>query len=281
MNHFRRLILTITAVISAFALTVSLTAFTLLTALNGRTIWTDAALRSTEERMQSFETGVRAIAAGVGFAPETALIFYPSERITRVTGERVDWIFSLLHGDTPVMPDLSADGLTESIVADPSFPGGTRIAREDGTYEIERLAERTFLPLRASLMRMAAEKAAPHTALIRRANRLLRMLPWIGLTLSLIGMALTVMLLGFSAAKACTAIGAVAAAGGIGAAVLVLPWVSMRIPAAIAEVSPLFAEEIAGIEAVFLTRHLLSAVCVMAVGWLLFALSRRKWGEST
>ena len=207
----------------------------------------DAALSALPERSARFERAVREIAAEVGFAPETALAFYPHERQAGIAEDGAAWMVSLLNGRNRPMPDVSAvkDGetLAEAIFGDPSFEGRRHEARDLGQTAVERAASRYLLPVRSSLLTIADERFGGYIEKLPTVLRWVRRGAWL-----LAGLAVLIgLLLSLIARRQARGLGYAAAGlagGGLGGAALLIPLRALDVPGLLSEVSASFGAEI-------------------------------------
>lgn len=268
-----RVIHVLFGMLTALAVAVFVLTITAGRTFTDRSVYREAAQRSVPDRMAAFESSVRELAGRVHFAPETALAFYDETRVRQLTDERVDWLLSIPGGQAP---DFSADGLTEAILQDELFDGGRQIARDEGAYEVERLARRSFLPLRSSLVRLAGDYLGDHAGVLRRVRSLTGFLPWLLLILILVFTAVHLLPHIRRFSLGCAWLFASFAAGALGAAVLAVPVATMRIPETVGEVSGILAGEAGHIISAFMTRHLLICAALFLVSCLLFLLCRHR-----
>ena len=249
--------------------------------ISDRSLYRQAAQDSVPERMTRFETSVRQLAADVHFAPETALAFYNEERVRGIANDRADWFLAVLSGAVTTPPDVSAPGLTEAIMEDELFDGNRHIARDEGAYEVERLAGRAFLPLRASLITKLLSSVQDRIGVIGRVRRLAGYLPWALLIVILILSGAQLTLGSKNLPDGFAWLFASYTAGGLCGAALAIPALRLRIPALIGEVSPVLAKEITQIQSAVLTRHLLLSGCILLISAVLFVLFWRKTGDKS
>ncbi len=278
----RRFLHMLLSMLTAVSLTVFLITVLLYCVLTDREVYRSAAMAGISSRKTVFENRVREIAEAVSFSPETALRFYPDERIAAIAEKRAMWLPSLLSGESPELPDLSCENLTDAILEDPLFSGNSRRAREEGTYEVERAAERAFLPVRFALLERLVDKVNAHVLIGAVLHTWIARLPWLTAGVSAILCLLLLLVSRRHLSSGFCLMGASLAAGGVGAAALAgLPLAALRIPALIREVSPLFAEEISMILSVFLRRHMIICAAVLLAGLLLFWTLRGRSEEAS
>ena len=268
--------LALLAFVMALCIGLSAWAFLAHRALTDAQLYRSQAMSAVPERTARFEARVREIAAEVGFDPQTALDFYPPERIRAIAGSGVDWMLGILNGHAASAPDLSAvretaEGvvtLADAIFDDPAFEGPRRVARDDGQGAVQAAAARCLLPLRSSMLTLTGNLTQSRAAAIRTGLRLISYASWIlaGLAFAAGAAICFIRRKGLQFAYA----GAGLAGGGLGGACILIPLAVLDIPSVIGEVSPAFAEEVRGIVRELTTRHLVCCGALFAVGLALF-----------
>ena len=222
----------------SFLVTLCLLLAPLGRAMLDRGLWRRAAEVALPAQQEEARRGIGAVAEALPFQPETALAFYPPERLAELSWAGADWLFSLISGESAPLPDFSAEDLTGAILADPLYeaegPGAQRrqIARDEGAYGVERAVTRAVMPLRVSLL-ATAQRRLP----LAKLARYLR----IGAAV-LCGAAL-------AAAAALLAmgkrkwLGAALSGGAVGALFLLVPLLLLDIPGRAAALSPVFGAQ--------------------------------------
>ena len=256
-------------------------------AVGDRTLWRVAARTGLEARTDRFRSSVDDIARALPFRAETALAFYPEERLAAGCDEISGWLFSILTGTPDPFPDLSAPDLTDAILVDTLFeeqgPAVQRriAAREEGTAAVEKAALRCVLPVRLSLASTVVGLLGERGAAIGRLRLGILLAPWLCLVPALLAaLGLWIRHRREPAAGFCF-MGAGLAAGGLGAALLLIPAAALRVTDAAAAVSPAFADIAGAFLGVLTRQHLCCSLAALAAGTALFFLCRARIREGT
>ena len=264
------------AFLLTFFVTLTLLTAPLARALLDRGLWRQAASAALPAQQAAAERGIRETAAALPFRPETALAFYPPERLQALSLESADWLLALLAGrEDAAMPDYAADGLAEAILEDPLYeaegPAVQRrqIARDEGAYGVERAVTRAVMPLRISLLATALRRLP-----MARLHRLMR--PGLLVLPGLAGLVFLLLLILRRRRWA----GAALLAGALGALAFLLPLGLLDVQGKAAALSPVFGAQLqvffGGLTVVFL------GACGLALlaGLLLFLPWRRKGAQA-
>ena len=243
----------------------------------------DSWMGSTGEAVLRAQTAISNAAGKLPFSPETALAFYPEERLTALAEESRSWMLSLLTEQPEQMPDYSADGLTEAILQDPLFleegPQTQRRihARDEGTYAVESAVTRALLPIRASLIAQAREHVP------QRWVRLLGIVPQKGplySALAVLGCCLLLLALWYKRPSAAfSRIGAALAAGGIGIGTWLFLFWLLNLPMKVALMNPELAQTVRRMTDGYTRFSLLCTGGLLVVGLLIFLLFRGRAGR--
>ncbi len=205
-----------------------------------RGLWRQAAETALETQQAEARRGIGAAAEALPFYPETALAFYPPERIGELSRAGADWLFSLISGENAPLPDFSAEDLTEAILADPLYeaegPAVQRrqIARDEGAYGVERAVTRAVMPLRVSLL-ATAQRRLP----LAKLARYLRLGAAVLAGTVLLTAAVLLLL------RKRKWLGAALSGGALGALFLMVPLMLLDIPGRAAALSPVFGVQCA------------------------------------
>ena len=209
-------------------------------AMVDRGLWRGAAEIALPAQQEEVLRGVGAVAETLPFRPETALAFYPPERVAELSRAGADWLFSLIAGESAPLPDFSADDLVEAILADPLYeaegPGAQRrqIARDEGAYGVERAVTRAVMPLRVSLL-ATAQRRLP----VAKLARYLRIGAGVLAGAALLTAAALLLM------KKKKWLGAALSGGALGALFLMAPIMMLDIPGQAAALSPVFGAQCA------------------------------------
>lgn len=123
--------------------------------------------------LQKIQEAAADVAASVGFDPALCDPYLTEETVSAYAEEAVDWWMQLLRGEVTDAPVFTADGLADAIRADAVFqsrvPSAQRkkAARDQGAYGVTRAAEKCILPVRTSLLQIAADKGAESIVRLR------------------------------------------------------------------------------------------------------------------
>ncbi|MBR6953774.1 MAG: hypothetical protein IKH77_01865 [Clostridia bacterium] len=203
-----------------------------------RGLWRASAEVTLPQQQEAARTGIEAVAAALPFRPETALAFYPPQRLAELSRAGADWLFSLVSGEQTPLPDFSAEELTEAILADSLYeaegPAVQRrqIARDEGAYGVERAVTRGVMPLRVSLLATAARRLP-----LGKAARLLRLgaLALVGLTVLTAAAMLRL--------RKRKLLGSALSGGALGALFFLIPLALLDIPGRAGALSPVFGAQ--------------------------------------
>lgn len=259
-----RVLTRILALLLSLLITLCLLLVPLGRAAVDRGLWRSAAETARAAQQAEARRGIEEAAAALPFRPETALAFYPPERLAALSREGADWLFALVSGQSAPLPDFSAPELTEAILADPLYeaegPAVQRrqIARDEGAYGVERAVTRAVMPLRVSLL-ATAQRRLPLERLARAARLGAAILA--GLTL-LTAAALVLL-------RRRKWLGAALSGGALGALFFLIPLALLDIPGRAAALSPAFGAQcgafLRGLAATFLWGVGLAALLGLAL----------------
>ena len=280
----RRWPLRLLAFFMALLTGLSAWAFLLCSVLTDEALYLQASMTTLPERERRFEDTLRTLAEVEGFEPDAVLAFYPAERRKQIAEDGARWVLSIISGREAEAPDTSAVLETESgtrtleETLTPLLPGSRFKAEakaQELSAKIERMAARSLIPMRTTLLRMADARIDAYRGTIKKLIRYIDLAAWI-----LAGLALLCALLlcliwrweRFGIAYA----GAGLAAGGLGGAAVFLPVLVLNVPGIIKEVSSAFAAETEWIIGKLMTRHLILCGALVLIGLTAFLLGRRK-----
>ncbi len=273
------------ALLLAFCAGLSAWTFLLHRVLTDEALYREAARSALPERRARFEERIRALAGEAGFIAETALSFYPEERQRRIAEDGAAWTLTMLRGverdapDTAAVREETGEKLEQMLAAE--LPG-SRFRSEARAQElaarVERLASRSLLPMRGSLLGIADRELSAHRGLLAKLLRYLDLAGWALAGLALLcGVLLCLIWRLDRYGLACA--GAGLAAGGLGGAAILLPALAMNVPGLLREVSASFAAETQWILGRLTLRHLILCGILFAAGLAAFLAGRAAKGH--
>ncbi len=245
-------------------------------------LYREAALASLPQREKRFEADIRTLADGNGIDPETIMAFYPPERRKLIAEQGASWALSIFSDHADPEPDTSAVKRAESgaeslqSVLTAALPGSRFKAESQAqelTARVERIAARSLLPFRSTLLRIADDRIGNTRHLIGKLLRYLDLAAWILAGLAVLNGLLLCLVWRrdrFGIAYA----GAGMAAGGLSGAAVCLPVFLLNIPGLVKEVSATCAEEMQWIIGRLTGRHLILCGALLLLGLLLFILGQ-------
>lgn len=211
------------------AVAMILTALTALTCVLGGLIWSmsDRAMLERgadvilDEQTARLESKVQELAEEFGFAPETVLPLVDRKAAAAYNASVVNWWMALLEDPVALeVPEWSCPEIAQAVMEDEAYqarvPNTQRRTTAVNEIEtpLERLMERTALPLRSSLIHAALGKIGERLPL-RMAMSILRLLPVLGAGAAAVLALLMLLLMFRSPQRAAVMIGAGLAAGAL------------------------------------------------------------------